>query len=270
MTTTDNPIRVEPNHRRVRAFVNGVVIADTMRSIYLFEPGHVPVYYLPKVDVRFDLATFGEWLPESQVPQTPADGPVQTIWEVSRYPHRPPTPGETKDADALRDRCIAAAKKNGWFDYVKGRADGFTRQWNDENHFYNWNYVTDDAVLDPERPEYLMYYKTEKGPILAGFMFLARTPTEQGPQIGGPLTVWHYHLASHPHCFRGGLVLLGHPEGGVCAADAVLTERTPEMLHVWFVEHPEGRFATRMTLSPEMLGQALAEGKGLSCCSPEE
>ena len=55
MTTTDNPIRVEPNHRRVRAYVNGVVIADTTRSIYLFEPGHLPVYYLPKQDVRFDL-----------------------------------------------------------------------------------------------------------------------------------------------------------------------------------------------------------------------
>ena len=55
MTTTDNPIRLEPNHRRVRAFVNGVAVADTIRSIYLFEPGHLPVYYLPKQDVRFEL-----------------------------------------------------------------------------------------------------------------------------------------------------------------------------------------------------------------------
>ena len=51
----ENPIRLEPNHRRVRAFVNGVVVADTIRSIYLFEPGHLPIYYLPKKDVRFDL-----------------------------------------------------------------------------------------------------------------------------------------------------------------------------------------------------------------------
>ena len=52
---TENPIRLEPNHRRLRAYVNGVVVADTIGSNYLFEPGHVPVYYLPKQDVRFDL-----------------------------------------------------------------------------------------------------------------------------------------------------------------------------------------------------------------------
>jgi uncharacterized protein (DUF427 family) len=52
---TENPIRLEPNHRRLRAFVDGVVVADTIRAIYLFEPGHLPVYYLPKQDVNFDL-----------------------------------------------------------------------------------------------------------------------------------------------------------------------------------------------------------------------
>ena len=51
----ENQIRLEPNHRRLRAFVNGVAVADTIRSIYLFEPGHLPIYYLPKTDVRFDL-----------------------------------------------------------------------------------------------------------------------------------------------------------------------------------------------------------------------
>ena len=55
MTTTDNPVRIESNPRRVRALVEGMTIADTTRSIYLFELGHVPVYYLPKTDVRFDL-----------------------------------------------------------------------------------------------------------------------------------------------------------------------------------------------------------------------
>lgn len=48
-------VRLEPNHRRVRAVVDGVVIADTIHSVYLFEVGHLPVYYLPRADVRFDL-----------------------------------------------------------------------------------------------------------------------------------------------------------------------------------------------------------------------
>ena len=49
------PVRVEPNHRRIRVFVEGVAIADTIRSLYLFEAGHLPVYYFPREDVRFDL-----------------------------------------------------------------------------------------------------------------------------------------------------------------------------------------------------------------------
>ena len=31
------------------------VTADTTRGLYLFESGHLPVYYLPRSDVRFDL-----------------------------------------------------------------------------------------------------------------------------------------------------------------------------------------------------------------------
>ncbi len=53
--TTAERVRVEPNHRRVRVFVDGVPIADTIRSLYLFEVGRLPVYYFPRDDVRFDL-----------------------------------------------------------------------------------------------------------------------------------------------------------------------------------------------------------------------
>jgi uncharacterized protein (DUF427 family) len=45
----------EPNERRVRVFVAGQVVADSTRTIYLFETGHLPVYYFPRADVRFDL-----------------------------------------------------------------------------------------------------------------------------------------------------------------------------------------------------------------------
>jgi uncharacterized protein (DUF427 family) len=52
---TGQPVRLEPNDRRVRVFVDGVAIADTTKSLYLFEKDHLPVYYFPKSDVRFDL-----------------------------------------------------------------------------------------------------------------------------------------------------------------------------------------------------------------------
>ena len=54
MTTTENPVQLEPNNRRLRVLVDGVLVADTIRSLYMFEVGHVPVYYFPKADVRFD------------------------------------------------------------------------------------------------------------------------------------------------------------------------------------------------------------------------
>lgn len=55
VTGTDRLVRLEPNHRRLRAFIDGVAVFDTIDSVYLFESGHLPVYYVPKADVRFEL-----------------------------------------------------------------------------------------------------------------------------------------------------------------------------------------------------------------------
>jgi uncharacterized protein (DUF427 family) len=52
---TPHTVRVEPLPRRLRAVFAGTVVADTTRGLYLFETGHLPVYYLPRSDVRFDL-----------------------------------------------------------------------------------------------------------------------------------------------------------------------------------------------------------------------
>jgi len=48
-------LRIEPNQRRVRVLFGGETVADSSRTIYLFETGHLPVYYFPRDDVRFDL-----------------------------------------------------------------------------------------------------------------------------------------------------------------------------------------------------------------------
>jgi uncharacterized protein (DUF427 family) len=45
----------EPNARRVRAVVANVVVADSSNSLYLFETNHLPMYYIPRADVRLDL-----------------------------------------------------------------------------------------------------------------------------------------------------------------------------------------------------------------------
>jgi uncharacterized protein (DUF427 family) len=48
-------VRTEPNRRRVRVFFGGEAVADSSATLYLLETGHLPVYYFPRADVRFDL-----------------------------------------------------------------------------------------------------------------------------------------------------------------------------------------------------------------------
>ncbi|RRQ29425.1 DUF427 domain-containing protein [Rhodococcus sp. Eu-32] len=52
ITAANGAVSIEPNARRVRAYFAGEVIADTTESIYLFEQGHLPAYYIPWTDVR--------------------------------------------------------------------------------------------------------------------------------------------------------------------------------------------------------------------------
>jgi uncharacterized protein (DUF427 family) len=56
-TAANGRVWSEPNPRRVRVFFNSEAIADSTRSIYLFERDQLPVYYFPRADVRFDLLT---------------------------------------------------------------------------------------------------------------------------------------------------------------------------------------------------------------------
>ena len=66
--------------------------------------------------------------------------------------------------------------------YDKGSADGYKRLFRDPIHYANEKFIFDDRVLDPDRPEYLMYYDTSRGKRLVAFMFVPRKPREEGPQ----------------------------------------------------------------------------------------
>jgi uncharacterized protein (DUF427 family) len=54
-TGLPGPVRIEPCPRRLRVVLAGEVVADSEAAWYLFEQGHLPVYYFPRRDVRFDL-----------------------------------------------------------------------------------------------------------------------------------------------------------------------------------------------------------------------
>lgn len=208
-----------------------------------------------------------EWERVSREP-TRTERRVMEIWEVSQYPpDAQPTREQREAADQLIESCERAVQRHGWEDFQKALADGFKLLPNDREHYYNLEYVTDDRVLDPERPEFLMYYDTPQGKRLTGFMFYVVGPMDRGPQIGGPLTVWHYHLFPTPVCKLGlrrrpdrrgqDLPPAAEAEGhGPCAL-GVPTRRGTEMLHVWLIGHPLGPFGTRMYIPPEIVKEEL-------------
>jgi uncharacterized protein (DUF427 family) len=53
-------VRVEPGPKRVRAYLNGELVADTRTPFLVWEVPYYPTYYLPAADVRASLLPSGE------------------------------------------------------------------------------------------------------------------------------------------------------------------------------------------------------------------
>ena len=192
------------------------------------------------------------WVRESTLPKEPQKTPRMIIYEVSQYaPGTRPSREQTQAARDLVDRCFEAAKRNGWFQFGNGLDQGYRLLFGDKRHYVNPAFVFDDAVLDCNRPEFLMYYDTPAGKGLAGLMFYADTPTGWGEQLAGPLTIWHYHVWAPVQCLRRRLLLVGTANTDGRCASGVPMHRSPEMIHVWFIDRPRGPFASSMRLRDE-------------------
>ena len=200
-----------------------------------------------------------EWRRDLGLPVVPQKKPAMLIYEVSQYPGVEPTPEQRNASEALRNASLLVAVERGWYDFDTGLSAGYTPMFSDDVHYVNEAFVFDDAELDPERHEFLMYYQTPHGMKLVGFMFYVARPFERGEQVGGALTTWHYHVWSRPQCLLGGLLAVDVPNlAGECAR-GLPRVRSPEMLHVWLIEHPEGPFSTRMRIRPKLLARLLEE-----------
>lgn len=193
------------------------------------------------------------WRPEHRM--TAEDGSVHA-YEVTRYPYADPTPRHLEAAWRLYSDTYEAAREHGWFSFDRARADGYRPY--DDVHYMNEEYYFDDAVLDPDRPESLIYYDAGDGDdgtgkVLAGVMYLADGLTAEGEQVAGPLTVWHYHPRYHEQCYASALnnSLRASFDDTACPPGAETRYRGPEMIHVWFVRHPEGPFSTQMLGLPD-------------------
>ncbi len=124
-------------------------------------------------------------------------------------------------------------------------------------HYVNQAYLTDADVLKPAHVQSLIYYNSPHGPILIGAMYIMPRLGMPGPEVGGSLTVWHHH---DNLCFdrtTGTIVAFAHDassdsndKSGTCPRGSS-NHSTPEMLHVWLIDNPEGPFGSNM--APEVL-----------------
>lgn len=97
----------------------------------------------------------------------------------------------------------------------------------------------DGVVLDPSRPESLVYWNRGNGQlVLVGVLFKA-LPGQPGPAFAGPIARWHYHES----CVAPGSPAKAQPRGdGTCPTGTQL-RTSGEMMHVWFTDSVQTAYA---------------------------
>jgi hypothetical protein len=122
-------------------------------------------------------------------------------------------------------------------------------------HWINDAYVKAGYVMDPRRPQGLVYANTRHGPVLLGAMFQMPHLNQFGPDPGGPLTAWHQHenICFTPLGFEFSLM----SPFAVCPLGAIDIS-APPMLHVWIVDNPGGPFA--VDIDPSVVAAVQARG----------
>ena len=215
------------------------------------------------------------WIPEDEFSMESYEA---GSYEVTRYPDTEPSQEHLDAAWRLYKQSFNAAEENGWFEFENAVEDGYSVEAS-PNHYGNVENIsiyTGENNLNPQAPELLMYYQDPNNPdnkILTGYMY--RKPlgsNERGEQIGGPLTVWHYHPTSGEtrsmttqYNIKNGISLREDIDNASELFEVLdlqydnMSEfvrkrnRTAEMIHVWFVKHPEGPFGTSMSVPSENL-----------------
>ncbi len=152
----------------------------------------------------------------------------------------PPMPdGPPTDADrAMADRLLAETRTatapftdSGVAAAAGYRLDGLHGS---AFHATNPGFEQDGRILDPARPEMLVFAETNRGPVLLGAVFTTPGASDEGPRIAGPLVMWHNHEHVCVSLTPPSLTGIASPLGG-CPFGSVDVPLTAQMLHVWTV-----------------------------------
>jgi hypothetical protein len=109
-------------------------------------------------------------------------------------------------------------------------------------HYENKAYETGNKrpVMDPNRPQGLVYARTAHGPVLLGAMFVLADQNQRGPDFNGVVREWHVHPNACVSPISMTLSGLLTPYGN-CPPLSFAIITTP-MLHVWRPDMPNGAF----------------------------
>ncbi len=201
-----------------------------------------------------------------------ATAPVGSAPAVTTHPFNPllpidlsGVPGVTPEEQARAQNLLAATVDllPQWSDPAYDQAHGFFSIGDGvtgTEHYLNMEFIQDDAILDPDRPESLVFDTTVHPKKLVAAMYMG-TPgmtLQTVPDIGGPLTQWHIH---DNLCFNaaGKVSGLTRPDGS-CAAPLTKGDLIP-MIHVWIVPHKCGPFAALEGVG----GGQVAPGQTVAC-----
>lgn len=154
----------------------------------------------------------------------------------------PPTAEQIARANDLIQATKRAIPK--WADPQAAEAAGFRAIQGpqaDYVHYVNFRWLNDNKIVDPEAPESLVFRSTDgtvAGYRLESAMYILPSFGYPIPDVGGSLTPWHNH---GDLCFGAGGMIVGTTAKGSCPAGSSNLE-TPDMLHVWIVDHADGPF----------------------------
>jgi len=186
---------------------------------------------------------------ESWTPEADQDRTTRGTYEVSVFPCEETwNEKQQNEANELIRKTREAAERHGWTDYDTAVADGFHPMMGISDHWVNDEFANDGRVLDPDRPEFLMYQETDDGMRLTGIMYVMPGIGLRGPQIGGAQTIWHYHVMPAA-CYVNGIAVERPDENGNCSR-GVKSEVSPEMVHVWLIDRKNGPFSSAMVPPP--------------------